>query len=461
MRPSPRYALSLLAFAAPAISSCDGITTGQLSDPPGPPILQKILIQDEAPTGGRNVATDLLDQTPTVACSERVPCLTGDKFSHPPCDLDAGVCPDPLKPSQTPPAIGTPKSLGGNMIRIVFDKLLDPAIESESINPITGQIGGYALADPSIIGVYDDKGNELPSLKYWDPIGSPTLTSDLFQNPHGPALVLKPNGAFLPLASYSIRIKPELIKDRQGRAVAKDINGAPVATSYPFTMEGFHAAGGALVDINPPTGGAIDVKDVLAIKTTARFDPASLKVTVKQNGNIIETVAAPEFGADPKHCASAAASPLQINIFRVTGEDRTDWDEGDYTVSISAVAIDDRSALFSIDPFGKIPYADVPFKVKAGIDKDKLYLAEMLLLPWECAAAGPPDMSGAGDLAMARDMATPPDMAVSVDDLATPADQAAPADLSKSPVDGGAVDMAKKLDGGGDMAKPVDARVGG
>jgi hypothetical protein len=412
-----RYAPSLLLLTSFASLSCEDVSAGQLGEDPGPPILWKILIQDELPTGGRNVATDLLDQTPTITCGERDPCPAGDKFSHPPCDLTTMTCPDPLKPTQTPPAIGTPGTLAGNQIRLVFQKTLDPALEEVVLNPLTGQPSGYTLVDPTIIGLYDAAGNEIPSLKYWDSTGSPTLTSDLFQDPYGPALVIKQKQPFQVLSSYSIRIKPDQIKDSAGQTVAFDVNGAPVKTEYDFTVEGFHSSGGALFDFMDYQD-TIDTKDVLAIKTNARFDASTLQVMVMKDGQPVEIAAAPEFGADPKSCASAAASPTQINIFRVTGQDRTDWDEGDYTVSVSVKSIDVPSALFSKDPFGQTPYADVPFMVMAGIDHDSLYLAELELLPWECAASTPPDMGPPPDLiytpvdfsGVAFDMAMSPDL---------------------------------------------------
>src|SRR5437868_15210475 len=96
--------VGLAGFAA--LPACDSPFTGQLAEDPGPPVLMKLLIQDELPSGGRNAATDLLDKTPTITCAEDMPCPVGDKFSHPLCDVGKGVCPDPLNPAQTPPAIG-------------------------------------------------------------------------------------------------------------------------------------------------------------------------------------------------------------------------------------------------------------------------------------------------------------------------------------------------------------------
>ena len=432
-----RHFVPLLALSLP-VMSCDGLSTGQLTEDPGAPVLLRILIQDELPRGGRNVATYLLDRAPPIACSDQEPCPAGDKFSHPPCNLATGVCPDPLKPSQTPPSIGTPGTFGGNQIRFVFNKHLDPAIDVATTNMLTGAISGYELADPSIIGLFDAGGKEITSVKFWDPGGSPTLTSDLFVNPYGPALILKPKTAFIPLTTYSVRLKPDQIKDDKGQALAKDGSGAPIAASYEFKTEGFTQAGGASLDLtdsmkNPD--GAIDTKDALVIRTNARFDKSTLHVTVKKGGAVVEAVGVPEFGSDPKLCANASESPLQINVFRVMGEDRVEWEEGDYTVSIEATATDNRSAMFSLSPFGDVPYKDVPFRVRKGVDKDGTFFADKFLLPFECAGPKPTDMA-----VQFADMAMPPmpDMAMSKVDLSVTPDLAAVNPDLASAIDAGA-----------------------
>ena len=399
MRVYQMFALALAGVAAGAVLSCENVDTGQLEEDRGPPVLRRILIQDELPSGGRHMATDLLDHSPAIACSLRDPCPAGDKFSHPLCDFDASVCPDPLNPAQTPPAIGTPGSLGGNQIRLVMTKQLDPDIEEITLNMMTGATTGYSLKDPTIVGLFDAGGRELKSLKYWDPVGA-TLTSDIFADPFGPALVIKPMAPLVPLTKYSIRLRPDQIKDGSGQALATDINGAPVAASYDFTTEAFSAAGGNqsdLTDTMKNPDGAIDVADVLAIRTNARFDYTTLKVTVTRAGQPVEILANPAYGTDPKGCDAAKVSPTQINIFRTTAGVRTDWDEGEYAVSIDVVAVDPPRPTLSLNGLGKAPFKDVVFKTRKNIDKDKLFRADMTLLESECASSGPP-----------KDMAMPP-----------------------------------------------------
>src|SRR4051812_10299822 len=104
MRTRSLYAIFFVPLGA-WLPSCDSVTSGQLSDDPGPPVLQKILIQDERPRGGRNLATDLLDQRPTITCSDVEPCPANNQYeafsvTGPPCVIPdgqtMGTCPDPL-----------------------------------------------------------------------------------------------------------------------------------------------------------------------------------------------------------------------------------------------------------------------------------------------------------------------------------------------------------------------------
>src|SRR4051794_16591310 len=104
MRLGPWFTLGLFALAAPSLPSCDTVTAGQRAESPDPPVLMKILIQD-AVQPGRQVATDLLDRTPPLQCSERDPCPAGDRFGHPACILATGLCPHPLEATETAPPI--------------------------------------------------------------------------------------------------------------------------------------------------------------------------------------------------------------------------------------------------------------------------------------------------------------------------------------------------------------------
>lgn len=420
LSPAPKGALlAVFLSMGPTLAACDDVTAGQPGEDKNAPIMMKLLIQDELPTGGRRLATDLIDMTKPVTCSLNDPCPAGDEYSHPACNLKTGICPNPLSPLETPPGIGVTGTFGGNQIRIVFNKGLDPNMVVLKLDPMTQAIASFELKDPSIIGLYDDKGQELPSIKFWDGTGAPDVTSDVFVNPFGPALVIKPKAGFVILKSYEIRLKPEGIKDAGGRAVEKDVNGNAVARSYPFTVETFCAAGGTLAQWH----GDIDPRDVLAVKTNVRFDPNKITVSLKKkDGTPVEFVAVPEYGTDQKLCGPAAENPTQLNIFRTKGRDRALWDEGEYVFSVDLIAQENRNLQFSVTGTGKEAFHDQTFKVVKNTDKDQLWLAEDRLLPTECALPGP-----------GPDLWTPPmDMAV------TPADMAmTPADMSQI-IDGGA-----------------------
>ncbi len=408
MRPRP-----IVLVAALALAACDATDDGQLTEDPGPPVLVKLLIQDALPSG-RTVMTDLLDKKAPIACSDRDPCPSGDRFSNPPCDLTTGLCPDPRNPKNTLAPIGTISSTtpGGNQIRLVFSKLLDPGIETETT--INGQIMGYPLKDPSMVTLANTQGKQLPADVVWTPIGSPTLSSDPFNDPYGPALVLKNRQPLIPLTDYTLNLKLATMKDAAGQAVAVDVNGDPVATSYTFKTEGFRAAGGSLFIVD--SEGTMDTRDALVIKTNARYDLRTLQVTVKKGGQPVSIETHPEYITDATGCHFVTDSPQQITIFFLDGGNQADWPEGeDYTVSVSVKAIDAPDAVFASDTFGTRPYLDQPFKVKAGADKDELFLHDSFRTM--CSTPQPTDLGmPPNDLSY-----TPIDFSVP-DDLAGPAD---------------------------------------
>lgn len=115
-----------LAAAAILTSSCDDISSGQLSEDPKPPVLMHVLVQDGTFAGGRRMATDLLESAAGPACSINQPCLTGEAYQSLPCHfpdpaVDVGFCPRPLRPKETPAPSSTGR-LAGTWIRIVFSK---------------------------------------------------------------------------------------------------------------------------------------------------------------------------------------------------------------------------------------------------------------------------------------------------------------------------------------------------
>jgi len=217
--------------------------------------------------------------------------------------------------------------------------------------------------------------------------------------------VVKPKKVLVPLASYSVRFRPELVRDADGQTLQTDVHGDAVKAEYPFTMEGFWAAGGATTDlvdgkINP--FGAIDVRDAYVVRASAAFDPKSLVVSVKRDGQPVEIAVRPGNINNLPQCP-VPDGPTAIMIFRSTGGHSIDWEVGTFTASIDAVAADNSQALFSADSFGKTRYRDVPFTTLEFVDPNKLFRWLDSGPPENCEGLRPPDMN----IGYVPDMAVP------------------------------------------------------
>ena len=399
MRSRPLPILALLGLAASPLLFCDSVETGQIPEDPGPPVLMKILIQDRNPPSllGRQTATDLLDERPPIKCSDREPCPAGEAYGHPPCNMKAGVCPNPYQLTETPVLVG----VGGTQVRFVFNKRLDPALSKPKVDD-KGKRTGSELVDPSLISVHDAAGKELSFIdKFFDPTGNPTETSDPFVNPFGPALVVRLD-ALQPLSKYSVRLKAAGAKDAKGQVLAKDVNGKPIAEQYEFTTEGLHSAGGALDDLD----GTLDPRDALIMKTSLEFQPGSLKVTAKiqREGGVTEEVGVRAFPFNPMAPACCdPSSPLQFIVFRYQDGDNVPWEVGDYLLTVQAIAKGASGAIFAADPFNKEPHKDQPFKVRVADPADQSKhdpFQNLWIKPWgckKCEAPSAADMSKPAD----------------------------------------------------------------
>lgn len=431
MRTRSLYALGFLPLGA-WLTSCDNITAGQLEDDPGPPVLLKILVQDEVTNTGRVTATDILDKTPQIKCSEKDPCPAGDGYAHPACAIPdgqtEGVCPDPLKPEETPVQVGVPTNCGGVQFRLVWSKVLDSnAIEKAEKDAMTGAIK-WTLTD-GVIDIVDAGGKSLnfhPSLsypkfpstsgatrcaKFYEPGGSPTLTADMFRDPYGPALIMKPRDQLIVESQYTIKIDATKIKDRKGQSPAKDVNG-PIQASYTFTTEALHPLDGQLSAIG---SGQVEPADVIGFQLNAGFDPGTLKVTVTdKDGKTVPSVASPALGGDPKKCADNEDDSI-IVVFAVDKDGmRTTWAEGTYKVTVEAASLDNPKAMLKTLATGKATFKETSFTVKKtlGSPDESMWFADGFVMPDECVVAPPPDMAKpAQDMAMtpAGDMSMPVD----------------------------------------------------
>jgi hypothetical protein len=456
--PIPRrilFGLALGATAATAASistSCDDITTGQLPDDPGPPVLTHVLIQDLTFAGGRRMATDLLEaDTPAgEKCTTRDPCPAGEAYQSLHCHfpdpaVDDGICPRPLRPQETPAPI-TSKRLAGTQIRIVLSKVLANNTDSTRYDTEAKAIV-YDLKPEikSSIGLFDENGKEVVvDDKYYDPAGSPNDTSDLFFTPYGPALVIKLKTALTPLKKYSIRFDRTLLKDKKGQAVdANDRLGHPVKGEYPFTVEDFYIIdpdnGGGNVGFNQlkrePGGQKIKPEQAVVLFSNCPFDPFSIKATVRDaNGKEVKVEAGAEVGFRPVYCDDFRSSE-RINIVHVDDKGHeAKWDVGIYTVDLFATAQEVPGLALKADNLGKSPFTGVKFEVKVALPEEKYdpvkdpfavidgegnsLIMGQLLKPSACPTDGgvyqlpdlgglpqPPDMAGA----------SPPDLTSNAD----------------------------------------------
>lgn len=257
---------------------------GRGVDPAGGPILQRIMVQDEDVYDGRYLFTDLLD----------------------PQSLLAG-----------PPAIGTPIEHGGNQLRLVFDRLLDPAVDVSAAVKLVGP-----------------RGEVLPALTYFDPSGVFGESSDPISTPYGPAIVLKNETPFSAGTSYALRVDAAAIRDREGDVLEADLHGS-INAEYLFTTEPLYALDGMIMpDFSGPEM-TIARDDYFRIETNADIGVAEVEVS-NAVGERVETVAFTD-------CEAGARVLNIVHTARPNGE-RRPWETGTYSITVHNIARDASGA---------------------------------------------------------------------------------------------------------------------
>ncbi len=286
------------------------------------------MIQDETPNladGGRLIATDLLDTAPGATCSDTMPCPANDPPCAIPDGMATGTCPRPLNPANTPPAIGKPIALGGNMIRMVFNELLNPNVDARS----------------DLVVLNGPDGQPIDCVAYYDPSGAPRLQPSFFGLgpvlfPYGPALVLKPKAPMFVSTSYTLALDVTDIRDRIGRVLSADAEGG-IQASYAFTTEGLY-----VLQSTPDLSMApvIATNDALRIAVNADLDEAtatSTRVTVTgPNGTPIPVRAFSE-RADANACKTTMSRRTLVIIPAATSTSGRTWPEGSYTLQLSGL----------------------------------------------------------------------------------------------------------------------------
>lgn len=321
------YKLLALSFVVAAVGCGSDSTT----DPAGPVMLMRIMVQDAQPFGARGVAVDLLD-TPgsplstAIACDANHPCVADfllQQVSPNVACTTAGTCTDPLAAGDaplTPPATGRQGEAGGTQLRLVFSKLLPSTIKPTDV-----------------LEVDDASGTAVPGTALWDPSGSPTVSSDPILIPYGPALVFKPNAPFNAHAQYTIKVNASLVTDRAGNPMA-DQNGVVVTGTYtkPFTTEALLLLPQTTASDVTKAGLTVTPDEILQLGFNAPA-ASTTTCTATTGGAPVPVKAYAEAGADTTRCAAPDATLLDIVAVDGTGA-ATDWAAGDYTVSCTVDA---------------------------------------------------------------------------------------------------------------------------
>ncbi|MSP61301.1 MAG: hypothetical protein EXR72_13340 [Myxococcales bacterium] len=303
-----------------AATGCDAITAGQPGEDPGPPKLLKVIVQDERPS--HFVATDILDNRPLAKCTvcddahpgcKENPC-TPSQYGYPAGECSVkkgevdGECPNPL--AAGPVTIGDAVAAGGNSIRLVFSKLLDPSIEEVTKDKTNGQYN-YKLAE-GIVKLIGPDGMEVklagekapgkgfagsPPGAYWDPAGSMSGTSDTITAPFGPAIVMKPAGQLSPGGKYKIVLDTSRAVDRkkQTPVAADGKTKLPNPYEVEFTVEEISVTG-ATPDVTAEMA-EIAPNDAIQIAFNSGVDEATAVVTLKdKDGKVIPIVVFSDVG---------------------------------------------------------------------------------------------------------------------------------------------------------------------
>lgn len=399
-------------------AGCDNITAGQSTESTAPPQLVHAFIQDArwlVAYPNRGSALDLLDNNTPRSCF--ISC-TGDCPMDPvsmstPDQLDTcineflvdqvapdvhcipsapgsktGTCNDPLKIPDTGVPVPNSDTLigvdpgmvdpgGGFQIRFVFDKVLDPSIETVSPNGSNtpGATLNYTLM-PGIVDIInvDDNNTSLidPNAgitqTYYDNGGSSKYSADVELVPLGPAIVIKPATPLDAATNYTVKLMNTggVIKDRAGNA-AVGLGGGPLPTEFSFKTEDLTPAAAGAFATDAANGNGFDYPDFtqgpptiapneviqIAFFEAIKGDSATVKVS-SGCGNA-KPIAFAQRGGDATMCTKAdpgrtppGVPPILNVVNSDTGDAATatmsvDWPMGDCTLTISVPDINGRS----------------------------------------------------------------------------------------------------------------------
>jgi hypothetical protein len=393
-----RSVVAILAGIVLGGTGCDDYHTGDPSDPDGPLLLVRVMVQDSPQdvstaiaAGGttRGGAVDLLDTDAPVACSDNAPCRVLMAYEGGLADFTCrnGTCNDPLAvavtgvpvnpdvqpiPAMPPmpamPAMGctpatpaTPEmpavpGVPGMAVRLVFNKLVD-------VSKITSD--GMQLL-PGVVD-FIDEGSGMPFDftmlgGYYDLQGDALYTSDPLIAPFGPAVQITPLG-MQHNAKYSVVIHPGLLHDRKGNPLA-DKTGKPITgdLKLTFTTEN--------IGVNPNVGSftaatpytlvgdftpqldslpSISASDVLQFAFYSNMDPTTFMFTLTgPNGAVTTAEAYLDNPKDPAAGTCTSPSMTQIDLAFTSAPGKpAPWPVGKYTLSFTVNSMDAGTTTFS------------------------------------------------------------------------------------------------------------------
>jgi hypothetical protein len=402
--------LSAVAGALVGTAGCDNITAGQPTDSSAAPRLVHVMIQDARYRfnfPNRAHVVDLIPAQTQQACSDVNPinpCLFSflEDQVAPVLSCVNGFCTNPLEvpstgvPLSIPiPAVGGAPDMrdpgGGTQIRLVFDKVLNNAIEKVTIDPTKapGSNDTYTI-QAGLVELDDATGKAVDTVTYYDNGGTAAVATnntvafpaDIMSDPLGAAIVMKPTSELADNAKYTIKIvNAGAIQDREGHnAVGVDGNALP--TSFSFTTEKLisvaaattaQVAGAfgpapydypAFIDGSAaPAAGTIAPNEVIQISfyNVAAGDKAKATITSGPAG--AKAIMFTDRGADLTMCSKTSdmGGGYILDVVNTDTGDLTgapvDWPVGDYKMTITVPSASGNSTFTS---------TELDFTVKAG-----------------------------------------------------------------------------------------------
>jgi hypothetical protein len=299
-----------LSLAVP-LASCDSVDVGD-NRTEGTFGIARVMVQD----GTRYVATDLLNTKELRSCSLTDPCPAEMQVACTETEAGkTGVCPDPLSLRVTPPPLAEVTDPSTFMVRVVFNRILklDDVEVDDPLSTTTPK--ARVLKDPSVVQLIGPDGTEIAARKWYDAQGDHVQTSNPIDFPYGPALVIVPDAALAPEFTYTLRVKPELLKSTEDEALPADQG------TYTFKVEPLY-----------PTAAAPDGDTVFGDAISYTINGVLTATNTVTSGLVTRAGAAVRV-----RICSSAEEPWVLHVVPVDASNQpTAWPLGDYSANLGS-----------------------------------------------------------------------------------------------------------------------------